>query len=171
MSGWCQSGLAILTDLSTKNRPDTREFIFASVPDVISANIDIFLSLYPVSDFVSEATATLFAEFFHAARVIRDILMTCQPTWVRAAHRAGGQRCVLEWNPDDPGAGARPGDKRDGLGPHPHVRVCLHLRQHVALEHQRLPFPPDRRRPRAGEPRLRVLVDVCCHGQAKLGRG
>lgn len=99
MMGWCENDLTIFTDPSIKTATDTRAFISASVPDVTSTNLDTLLALYPVSDFVSAATATLSAEFFRAARVIRDILMTCQPVWYgQHLARAGNAVYLYEWN-------------------------------------------------------------------------
>ena len=99
MIGWCQNDLTLFTDPAIQTPEDTRNFIAAYVPDLTTANVDKLLSLYPVSDFLAEATTTLSSEFFRAARVFRDILMTCQPIFY-AQHiaKAGNDVYLYDWN-------------------------------------------------------------------------
>ncbi len=99
MIGWCQNDVTIFTEASIKTPNDTREFIAAYAPDLTLANVDGLLELYPVSDFDTEATAVLSSEFFRAARVLRDILMTCQPIWYgQHLAEAGNDVFLYEWN-------------------------------------------------------------------------
>ena len=100
MIGWAQDDLAIFTDLNITTAEDTREFVSSYVPDVTDENIDTLLSLYPVSDFAVEESSDLPPEFFRAARVIRDILMVCQPIWyAQNLAKFGNEDVYLyDWN-------------------------------------------------------------------------
>ncbi|KAK4233213.1 Alpha/Beta hydrolase protein [Achaetomium macrosporum] len=99
MIGWCQNDVTFFTDPTIETPEDTRKFISSYVPDLTSSNVDKLLSLYPVSDFVAEATSTLSSEFFRAARIFRDILMTCQPIWYgQHIAKAGNDAYLYDWN-------------------------------------------------------------------------
>ncbi|KAK3306179.1 Alpha/Beta hydrolase protein [Chaetomium strumarium] len=99
MIGWCQNDVTFFTDPTIETPEDTRKFISSYVPDLTSSNVDKLLSLYPVSDFVAEATSTLSSEFFRAARIFRDIIMTCQPIWYgQHIAKAGNDVYLYDWN-------------------------------------------------------------------------
>lgn len=99
MIGWCQNDVTVFTDATIKTPNDTREFIAAYAPDLTPASVDGLLALYPVSDFDAEATTVLSSEFFRAARIFRDILMTCQPIWYgQHLAEAGNDVFLYEWN-------------------------------------------------------------------------
>ncbi len=99
MIGWCRNDVTVFTEASIKTPNDTRNFISAYAPDLTPANVDGLLALYPVSDFVTEATTVLSSEFFRAARVFRDILMTCLPIWYgEHLAEAGNDVFLYEWN-------------------------------------------------------------------------
>ncbi|OBT82959.1 hypothetical protein VE02_08187 [Pseudogymnoascus sp. 03VT05] len=75
-------------------------FISSYVPGVTTANIEHLISLYPVSDFTADPAVTdLSSEFFRAARIFRDILMTCQPMLYGEHIAAAGNDVYLyNWN-------------------------------------------------------------------------
>ncbi|KAF4461877.1 para-nitrobenzyl esterase [Fusarium albosuccineum] len=99
MIGWCDDDVTFFTDTSIKTAKDTREFISSYVPGVDSGNIDKLLSLYPVSDFKADKKAGLSNQFYRAARIFRDILMTCQPVWYGEHIAAAGNDVYLyDWN-------------------------------------------------------------------------
>lgn len=99
MIGWCEDDVTFFTDPTIKTPDDTYKFVSSYVPDVTKANVDKLLSLYPVSDFVADATPTLSSEFFRAARIFRDILMVCQPMWYgQNLAKAGNTVYLYDWN-------------------------------------------------------------------------
>lgn len=99
MMGWCEDDVSFYTDPAIKTAADTRNFISSYVSGLTSANVDKLLSLYPVSDFSADATATLSPEFFRSARIFRDILMTCEPLWYgEQLARAGNDVYLYDWN-------------------------------------------------------------------------
>ncbi|KAH6631270.1 Alpha/Beta hydrolase protein [Chaetomium tenue] len=99
MLGWCDDDLTFFTDSSIQTADETRQFISAYIPSVSSTNLDTLLSLYPVSDFTAQSTPTLSPEFFRAARIFRDILMTCEPIWYgEHLARAGNTVFLYDWN-------------------------------------------------------------------------
>jgi len=99
MIGWCYDDVTFFTDSAIKTPDDTRRFISSYVSGLTSANVDSLLALYPVSDFEADATAILSGEFFRAARIFRDILMTCQPIWYgQHIAKAGNDVYLYEWN-------------------------------------------------------------------------
>jgi len=44
-----------------------------------NASLTRLLDLYPVSDFQADPAANLSAEFYRSGRILRDIIMVCQP--------------------------------------------------------------------------------------------
>ncbi|KAK3903645.1 Alpha/Beta hydrolase protein [Staphylotrichum tortipilum] len=97
MIGWCDNDVTFFTDPAIQTPADTRAFISSYLPDLSPSNLATLLSLYPSASFPS--TPTLSSEFFRAARVFRDVLMTCQPVWY-ASHlaRAGNPVYLYDWN-------------------------------------------------------------------------
>lgn len=81
MIGWADNDVSYLTEPSIQTANDTRAFFQAYAPAMTDANVDKLLALYPASDFQANADADLSAEFYRAARVFRDIMMTCPPLW------------------------------------------------------------------------------------------
>lgn len=100
MIGWCDDDVTFFTDTAITTPTDTHAFISSYVPGVTPENIETLLSLYPVSDFATDPTATdLSSEFFRAARIFRDIIMTCQPMWYGEHIAAAGNDVYLyNWN-------------------------------------------------------------------------
>ncbi|GJN78566.1 hypothetical protein PLIIFM63780_002060 [Purpureocillium lilacinum] len=99
MIGWCDNDVTFFTDTAIKTADDTLKFISAYLPDVTSSNINKLLALYPAADFPANKAAGLSSEFYRSARIFRDILMTCQPTWY-AEHiaSAGNDVYLYNWN-------------------------------------------------------------------------
>lgn len=81
MIGWCDDDLGFFTNRSITTNEDTRNFIQSYLPDMKSSSVTDLLALYPVSDFTTNTTANLTAEFYRSSRLFRDILMTCMPIW------------------------------------------------------------------------------------------
>ncbi|KAL9484971.1 hypothetical protein ACSS6W_003760 [Trichoderma asperelloides] len=77
MMGWCRDDLTLFTNTSISTADDTRHFINSYVPNLSADHLQTLLSLYPVKDF--NANNNLSREFYRAARIFRDIVMTCQP--------------------------------------------------------------------------------------------
>ncbi|OBT67120.1 hypothetical protein VE03_04436 [Pseudogymnoascus sp. 23342-1-I1] len=100
MIGWCDDDVTIFTDTSITTPTDTSTFISSYVPGLTPENIKSLLSLYPVSEFTADPATTPFSsEFFRAARIFRDILMTCQPMWYGEHIAAAGNDVYLyNWN-------------------------------------------------------------------------
>lgn len=99
MIGWCQDDLNFFTDFTIKTANDTLNFISSYLPDVDLKNVEQLLSLYPVSDFSANQAANLASEFYRAARIFRDILMTCSPIgYGEHMAAAGNDVYFYNWN-------------------------------------------------------------------------
>lgn len=99
MMGWTEDDVSYLTEPSIETADDTRDFFLSYAPGLTPASVDSLLSLYPVSDFQASSAANLSAEFYRAARVFRDILMTCPPLWYGKSMVAGGSQVYhYAWN-------------------------------------------------------------------------
>lgn len=97
--GWCENDVTFFTDNKIKTDAETRKFFENYIPTVTSSNINKLLSLYPVSDFPVSSESRLSSEFFRAARILRDILMTCQPIFYAEHIAAAGNDVYLyDWN-------------------------------------------------------------------------
>ncbi|GAO18513.1 uncharacterized protein UV8b_06623 [Ustilaginoidea virens] len=100
MMGWCQDDVAFFTDPGIASAPATRSFLAAYAPGLSAPNLDALLALYPVSDFApGRRAANPSAEFYRAARIFRDILMTCAPLGYAEQLAAAGNAVYLyDWN-------------------------------------------------------------------------
>jgi carboxylesterase type B len=58
---------------------NTRTFFELYAPSMHNTSLDRLLSLYPVSEFTANPSAGVSAERYRAGRILRDILMVCQP--------------------------------------------------------------------------------------------
>lgn len=97
MMGWCRDDVTLFTntDISTAN--DTRDFIADYVPSLTDDHLQTLLKLYPVEHF--HANNKLSREFYRAARIFRDIIMTCQPYWFANFLKFNKNQIYLyEWN-------------------------------------------------------------------------
>ncbi|PFH59241.1 hypothetical protein XA68_12640 [Ophiocordyceps unilateralis] len=99
MMGWCEHDVTFFTDTKIKTSEDTTKFIAAYAPDLSESNLHRLLSLYPVSDFRPNQGAGLSSEFYRAATIFRDILMTCEPIWYSERLSAAGNVAYMyDWN-------------------------------------------------------------------------
>lgn len=99
MIGWCQDDVAFFTDTTIKTPEDTSKFIADYIANVSEKNLKRLLSLYPSSEFYANKEAGLSGEFYRSARIFRDIIMACQPTWYGEHIAAAGNPVYLyEWN-------------------------------------------------------------------------
>lgn len=100
MMGWTDDDLNFFIPFNITTAEDTHDLISAYVPDVTSENIDELLSLYPVSDFSWRANDVASAEFFRSGRIIRDIIMACEPIWYAEHLVKHGNEDVylIDWN-------------------------------------------------------------------------
>ncbi|KAI0096209.1 putative lipase [Nemania sp. FL0031] len=99
MIGWCDNDLTAFTDTSITTGEQVHAFIQAYIPTMTSANVDKFLSLYPVSDFQANEAANLSSQFYRAAQAFRDILMVCQPIfYAENLAKRGNDVYLYDWN-------------------------------------------------------------------------
>ncbi|CAI4214948.1 unnamed protein product [Parascedosporium putredinis] len=100
MFGWTDKDLNIYVSTDVKTAEQTHELISAYLPGVTSDNIDTLLSLYPVSDFEAGSSEDLVPEFHRSARIVRDIIMSCEPLFYAQQLRKHGNKdlYVYDWN-------------------------------------------------------------------------
>lgn len=78
---------------------DVLDFFTAYLPGFTESNVHKLLSLYPPFEFHADPANNLSASLFRAGRVLRDILMTCQPIhYARAISNAGSPVYLYDWN-------------------------------------------------------------------------
>ena len=100
MIGWTDGDINLFVDFNLKTAKETHDLIASYIADVAGENIDALLSLYPASDFAPQETESLSDEFFRSSRIIRDIIMVCEPIWY-AEHlvKYGNDEVYLyDWN-------------------------------------------------------------------------
>lgn len=90
LSGWCEDDTNPFVG-TPKTEKDVHEWFTAYLPGFTSDNVDKLLSLYPSSDFSANPSAGLTAQFYRAGRILRDILMVCQPIGFGKYIAANGQ--------------------------------------------------------------------------------
>ncbi|KAL7628048.1 hypothetical protein AAE478_002244 [Parahypoxylon ruwenzoriense] len=102
MLGWCEDDLALGTPSDISTPTDTRAFAQAYLPGLTERNLDALLSLYPAGEFESAADAAhnITREFRRAARIYRDVLMTCGAVKLGAALAGanGAGVYLYDWN-------------------------------------------------------------------------
>ncbi|KAJ8123884.1 hypothetical protein ONZ43_g269 [Nemania bipapillata] len=99
MIGWCEDDLTAFTDTTITTAGEVHDFIQAYIPTMTSANVDRFLSLYPISDFTANEEANLSSQFYRAAKAFRDILMVCQPIfYAQNLAKRGNDVYLYNWN-------------------------------------------------------------------------
>jgi len=97
LAGWTEDDLTFFVDQKIATAADTRAFYAAYLPGVGEASLDALLALYPVGEF--RAQGSLSAEFYRAARIIRDILMVCEPIWLgEQTAEKGAEMFLYHWN-------------------------------------------------------------------------
>ncbi|KAI1126212.1 putative lipase [Nemania abortiva] len=99
MIGWCDHDLTVFTDTSITTDEQVYAFIQAYIPTMTAANVNKFLSLYPISDFQANKAANLSSQFYRAAQAFRDILMVCQPIfYAENLAKRGNDVYLYDWN-------------------------------------------------------------------------
>lgn len=90
--GYTEDDTAPFTDIIIKTANATESFFRAYAPAMSDANLQHLLSLYPVGEFTANPSANLSAEFYRSARILRDILMVCEPLLYGEALTKRGQK-------------------------------------------------------------------------------
>lgn len=100
MLGWCDNDATYFidpTEVQTAN--DTRIYFEEFLPAFSNSNLNKLLDLYPDSDFqttrFSNGSVKLEAQVYRAARILRDILLTCQPIHLATALAKAGNDVYL----------------------------------------------------------------------------
>ncbi|SPO06786.1 related to para-nitrobenzyl esterase [Cephalotrichum gorgonifer] len=144
MMGWTDDDLNIFVETTVKTDQDTHDWISAYVPDVTPENIDGMLSLYPVSDFAGRANEAASAEYFRSARIMRDIIMVCEPIWYAQHLVQHGNKDVYlyDWNQTILEPALEKATGIPGLGP-VHTAEFAYIFGNVsAYDVPRIPFEP-----------------------------
>lgn len=100
MMSWTDDDLNVYVDLNITTAEDTHDLISSYIPNVTSENIDRLLALYSVSDFSGRENEVASAEFFRSGRIIRDIIMVCEPLWYaqHLVHHGNEEVYLIDWN-------------------------------------------------------------------------
>lgn len=85
MAGRMQDDATLFTDRTIATANDTRDFISLYYSDLNPTTLASRLDLYPISDFSTNQTANLTAEFYRTAEIFRDILLTCPSFYFASA--------------------------------------------------------------------------------------
>lgn len=100
MIGWCDNDATYFinaTEIQTAN--DTRAYFEEFLPAFTQTNLDKLLDLYPDSDFQTSrfpnGSVELQAQVYRSARILRDILLTCQPIFLGNALAQAGNDVYL----------------------------------------------------------------------------
>lgn len=99
MMGWCEDDVTRFVYPNITTSKGVADFIASYAPDVSRKNIDTLLELYPTDEFPENKTAGLSRDFYRAARIFRDIVMTCEPFLVgEHAAAEGADAYFFSWN-------------------------------------------------------------------------
>ncbi|KAK5124861.1 hypothetical protein LTR85_001051 [Meristemomyces frigidus] len=99
MIGWCEDDTTPFTDATIETANDTAAFVSAYAPGLTEPNLKTLLSLYPIQEFTADPKGNLSAQFYRSARILRDILMVCQPIhYGQAIAKAGNDLFYYEQN-------------------------------------------------------------------------
>lgn len=94
MIGWCEDDTTFFIPTSVTNASATRAYFEEYLPGFTTSNLDKLLDLYPSSEFepayFANSTVALNSEIKRAGRILRDILMTCQPVYFGKALAEAG---------------------------------------------------------------------------------
>lgn len=91
MMGYTEDDTSPFVDIIIKTNKDTVKFFSDYAPGMSDANLNHLLSLYPVEEFAANPAANLSAEYYRSARILRDILMVCEPLLFGQALAQRGQ--------------------------------------------------------------------------------
>jgi carboxylesterase type B len=89
--GYTEDDTAPFTDIIIKTANQTATFFQDYAPAMSESNLQHLLSLYPVEEFAANPSANLSAEYYRSARILRDILMVCEPLLYGKALAQRGQ--------------------------------------------------------------------------------
>ncbi|KAI5865119.1 carboxylesterase family protein [Durotheca rogersii] len=102
MLGWCEDDLALGAPEDATTPEDVRAFVRAYLPGLSASALDALLALYPSDSFPqppADAANGIASEFRRAARIYRDVLMTCGAVRLGAALAGDGAAAYLySWN-------------------------------------------------------------------------
>lgn len=93
--GWTEDDTSPFVDIIIKTDNDTQTFFRDYAPAMTEANLQKLLDLYPVGEFAANPSANLSAEYYRSARILRDILMVCEPLLYGKALSERGQKVYL----------------------------------------------------------------------------
>jgi carboxylesterase type B len=77
--GYTEDDTSPFVDIIIKAANETRTFFRDYAPAMSDKNLEHLLSLYPIEEFAANPAANLSAEYYRSARILRDILMVCEP--------------------------------------------------------------------------------------------
>jgi carboxylesterase type B len=89
--GYTEDDTAPFTDIIIKTANQTKTFFRDYAPAMSNSHLEHLLSLYPVEEFTANSAANLSAEYYRSARILRDILMVCEPLLYGQALTKRGQ--------------------------------------------------------------------------------
>jgi carboxylesterase type B len=89
--GYTEDDTAPFTDIIIKTANQTKTFFRDYAPAMSDSHLEHLLSLYPVEEFAANSAANLSAEYYRSARILRDILMVCEPLLYGQALTKRGQ--------------------------------------------------------------------------------
>lgn len=99
MIGWCEDDTTYFIDPSVANASATHAYFADYLPGFSPSHLDTLLDLYPESEFepayFPNGTVALAKEVRRAGRILRDIIMTCQPIYFGRALAAAGNDVYL----------------------------------------------------------------------------
>lgn len=94
MIGWCQDDTTIFIDPAVTDALATRAYFKDYLPGFTTSNLNKLLDMYPESDFepayFPNGTIALDKEIRRAGRILRDIIMVCQPVYFGKALAEAG---------------------------------------------------------------------------------
>lgn len=95
MVGWTEGDANPFVPSTLHNDAEVYDFISKYQPSMTPSNVRKLLSLYPVTDFQGNPDLNLTAQVFRCARIVRDIVFTCQPFLFGEALSAAGNDVYL----------------------------------------------------------------------------
>lgn len=90
LSGWCEDDTNPFVGNPTTEK-DVYDYFRAYLPGFTETNLNTLLALYPSSDFHNNKAAGVSKQLYRAGRILRDILMVCQPIFFGQNIAANGQ--------------------------------------------------------------------------------
>lgn len=98
MIGWCEDDATLFVG-KPKSAKDVYKILRGYLPGFTTANIHKLISLYPISEFHDNNKDNLSRYLYQSARIVRDILFTCQPIhYGQSLANAGNEIYLWEQN-------------------------------------------------------------------------